>query len=161
MINKKLPTDTKKCSSCQIVLPVSNFYTNKYVKSDGYNNYCKECTKKHVKKWQNKKKSLDPHGYVRACYRFKLGYLELLFASQNGCCKLCKTNLTIKTCKVDHDHSCCPGTKTCGKCVRGILCNRCNSWLGGYEAVVRNLDIEEVKRYLVSTVGLEPTQTSV
>jgi hypothetical protein len=33
---------------------------------------------------------------------------------------------------VDHDHSCCPGTRACGKCTRGVLCNLCNVGLGSF-----------------------------
>lgn len=30
----------------------------------------------------------------------------------------------------DHDHKCCPGKRSCGRCVRGLVCNDCN-WLRG------------------------------
>lgn len=36
---------------------------------------------------------------------------------------------------VDHDHACCPDadSKTCGKCVRGLLCRYCNFGLGRFD----------------------------
>jgi hypothetical protein len=34
---------------------------------------------------------------------------------------------------IDHDHFCCPGKKSCGKCVRGALCSRHNIFLGYLE----------------------------
>lgn len=30
---------------------------------------------------------------------------------------------------VDHDHACCPTQKTCGQCIRGIICTGCNKRL--------------------------------
>ena len=35
---------------------------------------------------------------------------------------------------VDHAHTCCPGKESCGDCIRGIVCFRCNTGLGLVEA---------------------------
>lgn len=57
---------------------------------------------------------------------------DALFAEQGNRCAICRTDSPGKNFwAVDHDHSCCPGSdKTCGQCVRAILCGPCNTGLG-------------------------------
>lgn len=52
---------------------------------------------------------------------------------------------------VDHDHTCCPGKKSCGKCVRGLLCHGCNTSLGGFQdnAVLLHAALSYLAMYAV------------
>lgn len=55
---------------------------------------------------------------------------------QNNCCAICKTTIPGGPGRfsVDHDHTCCPENKrSCGKCIRGLLCQSCNNGLGRFK----------------------------
>lgn len=73
--------------------------------------------------------------YQRRCklrknYGLSQSDYDKLLASQGGHCRFCEA--TEKLC-VDHDHNCCSGEKSCGKCVRFLLCTRHNVALGKLE----------------------------
>jgi hypothetical protein len=76
-------------------------------------------------------------------------YFEI-YTVQNGMCKICgyTEERSERALHVDHDHSCCPGTSGCGRCIRGLLCYTCNLMLGMYESHKGNLYIEQFEKYL-------------
>jgi hypothetical protein len=59
---------------------------------------------------------------------------DTLLANQKYRCTICRTDTPGGRGRfhVDHDHTCCPGTTACGKCVRGLLCHHCNLGLGNF-----------------------------
>ncbi len=72
---------------------------------------------------------------LRSNRRWKFGLapevIDAMIEAQGGVCGLCERNFSGGETFVDHDHSCCPARKkTCGKCVRKILCRACNLGLG-------------------------------
>lgn len=49
-----------------------------------------------------------------------------LLTEQGNSCAVCRTEFTATVkANVDHDHNCCVGAKSCGKCLRGLLCSKC------------------------------------
>lgn len=99
------------CRRCERYLEKQNFW--------GGFTYCRECSK--------------TIGHRNNLKRFNLTIEEYiaLEKSQNGLCKICGgTDTRGIRLTVDHNHSCCDGAYSCGKCIRGLICGRCNKTLG-------------------------------
>jgi hypothetical protein len=108
---KKKKGDLIHCRYCEQYLPKSSFWSK--------NTYCKTCQPLigHIS-------NLKKYGLTRD------DYVDLE-KSQNGVCKICgEAEKYNKRLSIDHDHSCCKGSTSCGKCIRGLLCSTCNKVLG-------------------------------
>jgi hypothetical protein len=128
------------CMRCKLYLDEDKFpdrvggrYKTKIYKS---RSYCIDCDKYMGHLAVYRKYGMTPEDYLR------------IEAEQNGVCKICENDNNGKRLMVDHDHSCCPGQSTCGKCVRGLLCKHCNWGLGNAKDSIELL--EKMINYLKS-----------
>jgi Recombination endonuclease VII len=94
------------------------------------------------KRWREAKAIADPlYSHKKALkelYKTTEEWYEAKLQEQDGHCALCDAKQQThkgsgKRLSVDHNHRCCPGKRTCGKCNRGLLCFNCNKLLGHLE----------------------------
>ncbi|NWN89192.1 MAG: endonuclease VII domain-containing protein [Micrococcaceae bacterium] len=152
----------KKCSTCQEVKPFSDF--NRRAKgSFGLQARCRNCQnasqakyrQKHREtlnrkavKYQNSNPDRRRSNHLKNRYGITLEEKDALLEAQGGRCAICDDG-DVYMWVVDHDHACCPGQKSCGECIRSILCNRCNTMLGSARDDPRRLQsaIEYLSRH--------------
>lgn len=89
---------------------------------------CKDCTRAQRRAYGGRSFAL----MLERNYSITIDQYEDLLASQGGACGSChRPPSPGARLHVDHDHSCCPaGARSCGKCIRGLLCRTCNTGLG-------------------------------
>jgi hypothetical protein len=103
----------KECSVCLKWQALSE-YAASPVQTDGLQPRCKGCVRFATY-------NLTPERYAA------------MLEAQAGVCAVCRrVDSTGRELAVDHDHSCCHGPRSCGKCVRGLLCSRCNLGVGRF-----------------------------
>lgn len=107
--------DMKLClDGCFTVKPRSEF--GRHPRSpDGLMARCKPCELERVQRWR--------HG-LTATEKANIA------AAQGGCAICHRHEPGKKGWVLDHDHSCCPGDRSCASCRRGVLCAWCNNALG-------------------------------
>ncbi|MGW6021670.1 endonuclease domain-containing protein [Streptomyces sp. NPDC055099] len=88
--------------------------------------YCKPCNSERVR---------------LSHYNVTKEFLDQLWRFQGERCAICGiTEAGMRTPHVDHDHSCCKVGRSCGMCVRGLVCSNCNAYgLAWYEALPDHL----------------------
>lgn len=114
-----------------------------------YNEHsCEPCRAAHAARSREGKKKLRSSPRYRRGEKVKSHGLTLdkyqdILDSQGGVCAICRLPESTKNpyngeprhLSIDHDHACCSGKTSCGNCVRGLLCHKCNSALGVIESV--------------------------
>jgi hypothetical protein len=121
----------RTCSRCREFKTGSEFWASSA--------YCKPCDKQLRREQRNaqprgerdRKSTLSRRGLTVVRY-------EELVRAQAGRCAICRTDVPgghngDGIWLVDHDHMCCRGRSGCAKCVRGLLCNQCNTGLGMFK----------------------------
>jgi hypothetical protein len=154
-----LAATTKTCGQCETELPVEQFHADAR-RLDGRYPWCKDCRRAYQgskrrtgpafpskadydrARRQALKSAPDYNdrwlrNYFWTAYRLTPEQYGELLAKQGGRCAVCGTDDPGKSrgrevgrFAVDHDHDCCPGRNSCGRCIRGLLCRGCNTGIG-------------------------------
>lgn len=114
------------CARCGETRPASEFGPWK-AKLNGLSPYCKPC--------QRRPKDIYRKGNL-ARYGMTVASYDEMLARQGDGCAICHAEQSTgrsTRLHIDHDQTCCPRYKSCGKCVRGLLCVNCNQGLGQFK----------------------------
>lgn len=129
---------TRRCGICGVVKSLDDFPAHRKNSDPKYRHYrCKPCYSEYFREYRkaNPEKSRE-HGrrQVTKAKGISNEIYQEMFDAQGGVCAMCGGPPEDgRMLAIDHDHSCCPAARACGKCIRGLLCGRCNKDLGIYE----------------------------
>lgn len=142
---------TRVCRGCNGEFPETpEFFSPRKRNRGGLYSRCRDCERAYRKEYEQRpgvrerrnalaRKRKRPPEQIRrhrlwTFYRLTPEAFDAMLAQQGGRCYVSACGATEPggpgTWQVDHDHSCCPGIRSCGDCVRGLLCHYCNITLG-------------------------------
>jgi hypothetical protein len=92
---------------------------------------CRVCRAKAVRNWNKN----NPEKVKALHLKFKFKIIPEKFAAklekQNNACDICHLEFSSENLPcMDHNRKCCSGDRSCGECLRSLLCSRCNAGIG-------------------------------
>lgn len=125
----------RTCTLCGETKPLGEFDPKRAKCKDCRRAYCRDYAKKNPRRGRK-----YPEGQIlrkrqqafKRRYGITMDERDAMFAAQGYRCAICDaTESNGPGWCTDHDHSCCPQKAgSCGSCIRGVLCYRCNTLLG-------------------------------
>lgn len=158
---------TRECLGCHEVKPLTDFYVRarKKGRPPSPDSRCKPCTREQQAKyraanidfvkaqqavWRDENREALKRRNFEKNYGITWEQRDAMLASQGGVCAICKSpDPKGRDWHMDHDHACCPTkARSCGNCLRGLLCGRCNIAIGCFDddPQVMHAAIEYVSR---------------
>lgn len=123
----------KTCTSCAVDKPLDLFYA-KVSGKHGRTAKCIDCTKMQTAAYKRAypdEVRLSNRRYNYAKHNLTVEQWDAMLLQQDDKRLACgEANRAERNLHIDHDHACCPGTYSCGRCIRGLLCSQCNTALG-------------------------------
>jgi len=118
---------SKACTNCKVEKSADDFHLSSQAK-DGRASHCKACVNSRKRESRARVYTQENRRKWNLQNRYKMTPAEVdaMRAKQNGCCAICAKDL--QKFHIDHCH-------TSGR-VRGLLCHRCNTRLGGVDDAV-------------------------
>ena len=92
---------------------------------------CVDCTREQLR--AKRKPHMEKWAKVRKNFSITRDQFDAIFEAQGFGCGVCGSTdpRSPRGWCIDHDHDCCPQPgRSCGKCIRGVLCTNCNLMLG-------------------------------
>lgn len=119
-------------------------------KGNAHTNLSPEERRRKSAEYQRNRRLADPEGtraqareyqqkngrryHIKSKFGITLEDWDRMLRNQSGRCYLCERPLQggRTDIHIDHDHHCCPGRRSCGKCIRGLACQTCNQGVGQF-----------------------------
>lgn len=157
------------CAVCARAAAIRRYQENpqrQKTNSKKWHDANKERTSRNSKAWAKAHpERVDANSHKR---KLKLHYnltpadYDRKLSLQGGVCEICgrPEKRTMKgrpmRLAVDHSHACCATNKSCGNCVRGLICHNCNMLLGYAEEKPETLlaAVEYLARYTTPRVAV-------